>query len=178
MHIRYNHPNIVSILGFCDEHDEKILVYKHASNNSLDDYLKSDNIINLTWTQRLHLCLGIARGLNHIHIEMDPQPHGDIRSANVMLDNNLEAKVAYFGIPKLHLPNQEVGMKVYQDPEYEKAVYMDKNEKGLAPIALRCVNDGTIKKMIDPKLMEEADEGTFTSSRRPNQDSLCINVWE
>ncbi|XP_076920618.1 putative receptor-like protein kinase At2g23200 [Bidens hawaiensis] len=202
MHATHNHPNVVSLLGYCDDHDEMILLFEHASNNSLDDYLKSiDNTNNLTWTQRLQMCLDIAKGLNHIHTKMDRQQHGDIRSANILLGKNGEAKIAYYGISNLHPANQEVDTKVYRDPEYEKAgklekesdiyslgvvmfeiffgrlaydlVYIGENEKGLAHIARRCFNDRTITEMIDPKLIEEnIVEDIFTSIKRPNQDSL------
>ncbi|KAL8262864.1 hypothetical protein R6Q59_024213 [Mikania micrantha] len=203
MHAIYTHPNVVSLVGYCDERDELILLYEHASNNSLDDYLKSvDNVNNLTWTQRLQMCLDIAQGLDHIHTKMDCQQHGDIRSSNILLGKNGETKIAYFGSSKLHPSNQEVGVKVYWDPEYEKTYklekesdvysfgvvmleifcgrvaydpgYIGENEKGLAPIARRCFNRGTIKKMIDPKLLkvEETDDDIFTSIGRPNQKSL------
>ncbi|KAJ0715917.1 putative protein kinase RLK-Pelle-CrRLK1L-1 family [Helianthus annuus] len=56
---QYKHKNIVSLLGFCDESNEKILVYEYASNGSLDLYLNSDN---LTWIQHLKICIGAARG--------------------------------------------------------------------------------------------------------------------
>ncbi|KAJ0877545.1 putative protein kinase RLK-Pelle-LRR-I-1 family [Helianthus annuus] len=84
---------------------------------------------NLTWTQ--HMCLGIARGLNHLHTKMDDQEriiHGDIRSANILLGENLEPKIAYFGISNFHLENQEASTltstKVYWDPEFERTRIM------------------------------------------------------
>ncbi|KAJ0702798.1 putative protein kinase CAMK-CAMKL-CHK1 family [Helianthus annuus] len=119
MRARYKHPNIVSLLGFCDEGDEMILVYEHASKGSLGDCLKNvGNMNNLTWTHRLQLCLEIARGLDHLHTKMDIL-HGDISSPNILLDKNKAAKIAYFGISKLHPTNQEAGVKVFRDPEYE-----------------------------------------------------------
>ncbi|KAJ0463415.1 putative protein kinase RLK-Pelle-CrRLK1L-1 family [Helianthus annuus] len=119
MRASYKHPNIVSLLGFCDEGDEMILVYEHASKGSLSDCLKNvGNMNNLTWTHRLQLCLEIARGLNHLHTKMDIL-HGDINSANILFDKNNKAKIAYFGISKLHPTNQEAGVKEFRDPEYE-----------------------------------------------------------
>ncbi|KAJ0703194.1 putative protein kinase RLK-Pelle-CR4L family [Helianthus annuus] len=200
MRTSYKHPNIVSLIGFCYRVHKMILVYEHASKSSLDDYFKRvDSMKNFTWTQRLHMCLEIARGLNHLHTSPQRIIHGDIRSANILLGMNREAKIAYFGISK-HPMNQEVGMKVYADPEYETTgklerdsdvysfgvvlfeilcgrvayhpVYMNDNEKGLAPIARKCFNDGSIERIIDPKLIEETDEDVLTSNRRPNNDSL------
>ncbi|KAL8246283.1 hypothetical protein R6Q59_007499 [Mikania micrantha] len=183
MRTSYKHPNIVSLLGFCDEADELILVYEHASKRSLDDYLKNvDTMKSFSWTQRLNLCLRIAFGLNHLHTKMN-NVHGDIRSENILLDKNLEAKIAYFGISKLNPTNKEVHMKVYEDPEYEErgkfsretdiysfgvvlfeifcwrlaydSVYVGIDDKGLATIARRCINDGTIESLMDPKLKEK-----------------------
>ncbi|KAJ0485445.1 putative protein kinase RLK-Pelle-CR4L family [Helianthus annuus] len=200
----YKHPNIVSLIGFCNEGDEMILVYERVSKNSLDDYLKStDSMGNFTWTHRLHMCLEIARGLNHLHAKMvNPEriTHIDIRSANILLDNNRVAKIAYYGISKLHPANQEVHMKVYEDPEYDTTcnlkivsdvysfgvvlfeifcgrlaydpVYIKENEKGLAPIAHKYFTDGTIERIMDPKLKEKTGEDLLDSHRGPNGDSL------
>ncbi|KAM0038392.1 putative protein kinase RLK-Pelle-CrRLK1L-1 family [Helianthus debilis subsp. tardiflorus] len=200
----YKHPNIVSLIGFCNEGDEMVLAYERVCKNSLDDYLKSaDSMGNFTWTHRLHVCLEIARGLNHLHAKMvNPEriTHIDIRSANILLDNNREAKIAYYGISKLHPANQEVHMKVYEDPEFDTTcnlksvsdvysfgvvlfeiicgrlaydpVYIKENEKGLAPIAHKYFTDGTIERIIDPKLKEKTGEDLLDSNRAPNRDSL------
>ncbi|MFS8008573.1 putative protein kinase RLK-Pelle-CR4L family [Helianthus anomalus] len=205
MRTSYKHPNIVSLLGLCDESNEMILVYEHVSERSLEDYLKSiDDMDTFTWTQRLQACLEIARGLNHLHSKMvNPQRimHIDMRSANILLEKNCGAKLAYFVISKLHpAANQEIGMKVYEDPEYETThklerkydiysfgvmlfeifcgrvaydpVYIVENNKGLAPIARQRFNDGTIQSIMDPRLKEKTDEDTSTSNRRPNKFSL------
>ncbi|KAK1406645.1 hypothetical protein QVD17_42137 [Tagetes erecta] len=179
MRSKYKHPNIACLIGICVEDDEIIFVYEHASNKSLDKYLKRA-MHNLTWTHRLHICLEIARGLEYLHIKMDD--HVDINSANVLLDKNCRAKIV---ISKFHPTNQEaISMKVYQDPTYEETtrllekksdiysfgvvlfeifcgrlaydpLYMAENDKGLAPIACQCFKDGTIERMIDQKLREE-----------------------
>ncbi|XP_076938681.1 putative receptor-like protein kinase At2g23200 [Bidens hawaiensis] len=132
--ISCKHPNIVDVLGFCDEGDEIILVYENASDKSLDCYLRNvDNMDNLTWTQRLHMCLGIAYGLNHLHTKIDSQErliHGNITSASILLGKNREPKVAYFGISEFHLANQKastlISTQVYRDPEFEKTHVMKK----------------------------------------------------
>nr|GEW69109.1 protein kinase, ATP binding site-containing protein [Tanacetum cinerariifolium] len=60
----YKHENIVSLVGFCDDNNEKILVYEYVSKGSLDLYLKKDE---LTWARRLRICIGAARGLAYLH---------------------------------------------------------------------------------------------------------------
>ncbi|KAL8238398.1 hypothetical protein R6Q59_014965 [Mikania micrantha] len=198
------HPNIVSLLGFCDEGDETILVYDYAHERSLDDFLRSvDNMDNFTWTHRLHMCLEIARGLNHLHTSMINQQriiNTHIKSANILLDKNLEAKIANFEISKLHTTNQQRDTKVYEDPEYESTGkmnrksyiytfgvvifeifcgrlayhqdYVAENDKGLAPIVCQCFNDGTIGRIMDPRLKKEPKEDIFIFNRGPNEDSL------
>ncbi|GJY38459.1 kinase-like domain, phloem protein 2-like protein [Tanacetum coccineum] len=98
----YRHENIISLLGFSSgRDDEMILVYEYASRGSLDVHLKD---VNLTWTQRLKICLDAAKGLCYLH---DPREtsqrliHCDIKSANILLDDNFRAKVSDFGLSKI-----------------------------------------------------------------------------
>ncbi|KAL8238286.1 hypothetical protein R6Q59_019367 [Mikania micrantha] len=125
------HPNIVSLQGFCDEEGEMILVYEYASNGSFADYLENiDNVTSLTWAQRIQICLDIAHGLKYLHTSTEDKDtiiHRDIKSANILIDGNWVAKIADFGLSKLHNANQQgstfvtnniAGTEVYLDPEY------------------------------------------------------------
>ncbi|KAJ9537330.1 hypothetical protein OSB04_030063 [Centaurea solstitialis] len=123
---RYKHENIVSLLGFCDESGEKILVYEYASKKSLDLYLKSDN---LTWVQRLKICIGAARGLAYLHNPGGTQQrvlHRDIKSSNILLDENWNARISDLGLSKFGPANQQITFLVsnavgtigYCDPVY------------------------------------------------------------
>ncbi|KAI3511234.1 hypothetical protein L1887_18381 [Cichorium endivia] len=127
-----NHPNIVSLLGFCDEGRHMILVYEHASNGSLDDYLGSTgSLTNLTWVQRIKICIDVARGLNYLHTKIEDNRriiHRDIKSGNILLEQNWQAKIADFGLSKFRPENQPMntlyteniaGTHVYLDPEYD-----------------------------------------------------------
>ncbi|PWA82372.1 protein kinase-like domain, Phloem protein 2-like protein [Artemisia annua] len=129
------HDNIISLLGFCDEDpDHMILVYELASNGSLENYLgNSEKLTNLTWVQRLNICLDIAHGLNYIHNNTDygkqKMIHRDIKSDNILLGDNWEAKITDFGLSKFHPANLAAstiytdmiaGTYVYLDPEYQK----------------------------------------------------------
>nr|GEY05876.1 protein kinase-like domain, phloem protein 2-like protein [Tanacetum cinerariifolium] len=131
---RCKHENIISLLGFCDEGlDYMILVYELASKGSLEDYLgNSDKMINLTWMRCLKICLDIAHGLNYIHTNTDQGKqkiiHHDIKSANILLGDNEVAMITYFGLSKVHPPDQEAstlnintisGTNMYLDPEYQ-----------------------------------------------------------
>ncbi|XP_024989841.1 probable receptor-like protein kinase At5g59700 [Cynara cardunculus var. scolymus] len=66
----YKHENLASLVGFCDQDGEKILVYKHESNGSLDKVLQSKD---LNWIQRLRICLDAAHGLKYLHDDVGPQ---------------------------------------------------------------------------------------------------------
>ncbi|KAL4579438.1 hypothetical protein LXL04_015586 [Taraxacum kok-saghyz] len=102
----YRHENIVSLLGFCDEKDEKILVYEYASRRSLDLHLDNKD---LTWVRRLEICIGAARGLAYLHNPAGTQQrvlHRDIKSSNILLDENWNARIADLGLSKFGPANQ------------------------------------------------------------------------
>ncbi|KAJ9554587.1 hypothetical protein OSB04_018632 [Centaurea solstitialis] len=120
------HENIVSLIGFCDESDEKILVYRYEKNGSLDRLLRSKD---LTWMRRLQICLGAARGLKYLHDDVGPQHrvlHRDMKSANILLDENWKPKISDFGLSKIALANvpfsalfsNPCGTPGYVDPQY------------------------------------------------------------
>ncbi|PWA34556.1 protein kinase-like domain, Phloem protein 2-like protein [Artemisia annua] len=208
-----NHPNVISLLGFCYERPRMFLVYEHASNGSLEDYLGGEGkMTNLTWVRRIKICIDTARGLDYIHttfLDKERIIHRDVKSANILLNENWEAKIADFGLSKVNPTNHMAstlytmniaGTEVYLDPEYKRTgklkkesdiysfgvvlfeilfgrlaydtLYTTENEKGLAPIARQHFEKGTLKKMVDPKLMDESDENTFTLTKGPNQESL------
>ncbi|GJR15417.1 kinase-like domain, phloem protein 2-like protein [Tanacetum coccineum] len=128
------HENIISLIGFCYEgNGTMILVYEHALKGSLENYLGSSDKMNLTWVQRLNICLDIAHGLNYIHNNTDhgkqKMIHRDIKSDNILLGDNWKAKIADFGLSKFHPADQSAstfytsmiaGTYVYLDPEYQK----------------------------------------------------------
>ncbi|PWA76279.1 Phloem protein 2-like protein [Artemisia annua] len=111
---RYVHENIITLRGFCEEDDEKIIIMDHASNESLDRHL--DKSI-LTWGIRLKISIGAAKGLNHIHSFEEDQKtvHGDIKSSNILLDHDWKACISDFIVSKSH------GTLGYRDPEYSSS---------------------------------------------------------
>ncbi|KAJ0495262.1 putative protein kinase RLK-Pelle-CrRLK1L-1 family [Helianthus annuus] len=114
--------------------EEKILVYEYVPNKSLDLYLNSDK---LRWIRRLKICIGAARGLAYLHNEVGTQQrvlHRDIKSSNILLDEDWNAKISDFGLSKLGPANQEytflysnpVGTHGYCDPLYAEAGFLTK----------------------------------------------------
>ncbi|XP_076958657.1 putative receptor-like protein kinase At5g18500 [Bidens hawaiensis] len=84
----HKHTNLISIIGFCDEEDEKIIVTMYEARGSLGQYLNSPN---LTWTQRLKLSVGVARALSYLHYDEGRDYaviHCNINSDAILLDES------------------------------------------------------------------------------------------
>ncbi|OMO93584.1 hypothetical protein CCACVL1_06440 [Corchorus capsularis] len=93
------HNNVISLLGYCKEDLEIILVYEYTDNGPLSDHLFSIDPRKkpLTWNQRLEICIGVARGLHHLHTgEKRPILHCDISTSNILLDKSWRAKISNF----------------------------------------------------------------------------------
>ncbi|KAG2592523.1 hypothetical protein PVAP13_5NG557500 [Panicum virgatum] len=122
---RVHHKNLVSLIGFCYEKGEQMLVYEYVSNGTLRQNLQARGIY-LDWKKRLRIALGSARGLAYLHdLANPPIIHRDVKSTNILLDDNFKAKVADFGLSKLvadtekgHVSTQVKGTLGYLDPEY------------------------------------------------------------
>ncbi|KAK9705096.1 hypothetical protein RND81_07G033600 [Saponaria officinalis] len=124
---RVHHKNLVGLLGFCFEQGEQMLVYEFMPNGSLRDSLSAGKSgIHLDWKRRLRVALGSARGLAYLHdLANPPIIHRDVKSTNILLDENMTAKVSDFGLCKLvsdgakgHVSTQVKGTLGYLDPEY------------------------------------------------------------
>ncbi|XVF59129.1 hypothetical protein PTKIN_Ptkin07bG0250600 [Pterospermum kingtungense] len=98
---RLRHRNLVQLLGWCHEKGELLLVYEFLPNGSLDSHLFKGKSM-LTWTVRYKIALGLASALLYLHEEWEQcVVHRDIKSSNVMLDSNFNAKLGDFGLARL-----------------------------------------------------------------------------
>uniref|UniRef100_M4EI41 Protein kinase domain-containing protein n=1 Tax=Brassica campestris TaxID=3711 RepID=M4EI41_BRACM len=119
------HKNLVKLLGCSIEGPESLLVYEYVPNKSLDNFLFDESKIkSLNWNQRLNIILGTAEGLAYLHGSPVRIIHRDIKTSNVLLDDQLNPKVADFGLArclgtdKTHLSTGIAGTLGYMAPEY------------------------------------------------------------
>ncbi|XP_057521325.1 G-type lectin S-receptor-like serine/threonine-protein kinase SD1-13 [Amaranthus tricolor] len=121
------HMNLVRLLGFCTQGEEKILVYEYMANRSLDAFLfdpTKQEVLN--WDKRFNIIEGICRGLVYLHRDSRVRIiHRDLKASNILLDKDLNAKISDFGMARIfgRYQDQEetrriVGTFGYMAPEY------------------------------------------------------------
>ncbi|KAG5550794.1 hypothetical protein RHGRI_015678 [Rhododendron griersonianum] len=128
---RLHHRNLVSLVGYCDEEGEQMLVYEFMPNGSLQDWLSAKSKGTLNFGVRLQVALGSAKGILYLHTEVHPPIfHRDIKASNILLDSKLTAKVSDFGLSRLAPVMDDEGTEPvnvstivkgtpgYLDPEY------------------------------------------------------------
>ncbi|KAI5433680.1 protein LYK5 [Lathyrus oleraceus] len=136
---RINHANIIRLSGFCVYKGNTYLVYEFAQNNSLDDWLHSENKnkskshenLNstcLSWFQRVQIAHDVADALNYLHNYANPpHVHKNLQSGNILLDGKFRGKVSNFGLARVmenednegfQLTRHVIGTQGYMAPEY------------------------------------------------------------
>ncbi|KAJ6378368.1 hypothetical protein OIU78_028585 [Salix suchowensis] len=97
-----HHRNLVSLLGYCDEQGEQMLVYEFMPNGTLRDHLSVKGKETLSFAKRMKIAVASAKGILYLHTEVDPPIfHRDIKASNILLDSRYNAKVADFGLSRL-----------------------------------------------------------------------------
>ncbi|KAH1096636.1 hypothetical protein J1N35_013557 [Gossypium stocksii] len=133
-HVR--HKNLVRLLGYCIEGTQRLLVYEYVNNGNLEQWLRGDMSDKgyLTWEARIKILLGTAKALAYLHEAIEPKVvHRDIKSSNILIDDNFDAKISDFGLAKLlgdgksYITTRVMGTFGYVAPEYANSGLL--NEK-------------------------------------------------
>ncbi|KAJ8747477.1 hypothetical protein K2173_014414 [Erythroxylum novogranatense] len=128
---RAQHKNLVSLQGYCWLGSDRLLIYSYMENGSLDYWLHEsvDGVSTLKWELRLKIAQGAASGLAYLHKVCEPHiVHRDVKSSNILLDENFEAHLADFGLSRLlrpydtHVTTDLVGTLGYIPPEYSQTL--------------------------------------------------------
>ncbi|EFH63458.1 hypothetical protein ARALYDRAFT_894642 [Arabidopsis lyrata subsp. lyrata] len=121
---RIHHRHLVSIVGHCISGDRRLLIYDYVSNNDLYFHLHGEKSV-LDWATRVKIAAGAARGLAYLHEDCHPRIiHRDIKSSNILLEDNFDARVSDFGLARLaldcntHITTRVIGTFGYMAPEY------------------------------------------------------------
>ncbi|KAG9143404.1 hypothetical protein Leryth_017788 [Lithospermum erythrorhizon] len=133
-HVR--HKNLVRLLGYCIEGTQRLLVYEYVNNGNLEQWLHGAMRHHgyLTWEARIKILLGTAKALAYLHEAIEPKVvHRDIKSSNILIDDDFNAKISDFGLAKLlgagksHITTRVMGTFGYVAPEYANSGLL--NEK-------------------------------------------------
>lgn len=133
-HVRHKH--LVRLLGYCVEGVHRLLVYEYVNNGNLEQWLHGDKyqLGTLTWEARMKVILGTAKALAYLHEAIEPKViHRDIKSSNILIDTEFNAKVSDFGLAKLlesgesYITTRVMGTFGYVAPEYANSGLL--NEK-------------------------------------------------
>ncbi|KAI4321513.1 hypothetical protein MLD38_034883 [Melastoma candidum] len=124
---RVRHKNLVRLLGYCVEGAHRMLVYEYVDNGNLEQWLHGEVGPHspLTWDIRMQIIAGTAKGLTYLHEGLEPKVvHRDIKSSNILLDQQWNPKVSDFGLAKLlgseksYVTTRVMGTFGYVAPEY------------------------------------------------------------
>ncbi|XP_035547834.1 putative leucine-rich repeat receptor-like serine/threonine-protein kinase At2g19230 isoform X2 [Juglans regia] len=121
-----HHRNLVTLVGYCDDGENKALIYEYMANGNLQQHLSVTNPNVITWKERLCIAVDAANGLGYLHNGCKPPIiHRDLKPSNILLNEQMQAKIADFGLSRAfatendaHVSTCPAGTFGYVDPEF------------------------------------------------------------
>ncbi|KAK7347879.1 hypothetical protein VNO80_22418 [Phaseolus coccineus] len=119
------HQHLVKLIGYCCEEEHRLLVYEYLPRGSLENQLFRRFTASLTWSTRMKIAAGAAKGLAFLHEAKKPVIYRDFKASNILLDSDYDAKLSDFGLAKdgpegddTHVSTRVMGTQGYAAPEY------------------------------------------------------------
>ncbi|XP_017245203.1 probable serine/threonine-protein kinase PIX13 [Daucus carota subsp. sativus] len=157
---KFSHPNLVKLLGYCWEDRELLLVYEYMQKGSLESHLFRNGAEPLPWKTRIKIVIGAARGLSFLHATEKQVIYRDLKTANILLDGEFNAKLSDFGLAKLgpidgnsHVSTGVVGTYGYAAPEYMATghLYVSSDVYGFGVVLLEVLTGRRVLDVNRPK---------------------------
>ncbi|KAI5326732.1 hypothetical protein L3X38_035806 [Prunus dulcis] len=176
---RLRHRNIVRLLGYLHNETDVVMIYDFMPNGNLGTALHGNQAGKLLvdWVSRYNIAVGVAQGLNYLHHDCQPPVvHRDIKSNNILLDTNLDARVADFGLARMMMHKNETvsmvaGSYGYIAPEYGYALKVDEKTDiySYGVVLLELI---TGKMPLDPTFGEAVDIVEWVRRKMRNKKAL------
>lgn len=119
------HDNLVRLIGYCSESDDRLLVYEYMPKGSLENHLFRKGVAPISWRVRMNIAVDVARGLSFLHSCEPNVIYRDLKASNILLDSEFNAKLSDFGLAregptgdKTHVSTRVMGTRGYAAPEY------------------------------------------------------------